>query len=100
MKWGIPLDHIFVVGDSGNDEEMLLGDTLAMVVANHSSELKRLKGKSRIYFASHPHAEGIMEGLAFYDFLKTIRIPEEMAEEDREEAYEEAYLAAGHMISF
>jgi len=100
MKWGIPLDHIFVVGDSGNDEEMLLGDTLAMVVANHSSELERLKGKSRIYFAQHAHAEGIMEGLTFYDFLNDIRIPEELDKTDKEEAYEQAYLSAGHLLSF
>ena len=100
MKWGIPLDHIFVAGDSGNDEEMLLGDTLAMVVANHSGELERLKGKSRIYFSKRSHSEGIMEGLAFYDFLNNIRVPEELAEIEKEDAYEQAYLSAGHMISF
>jgi len=100
MKWGIPLDHVFVAGDSGNDEEMLLGDTLAVVVANHSVELERLKGKSRIFFAKRPHAEGIMEGMTFYNFLGEIRIPEELDESEIEEAYEQAYLAAGHMISF
>ena len=100
MRWGIPLDHVFVAGDSGNDEEMLLGDTLAVVVANHSVELERLKGKSRIFFAQRPHAEGIMEGLTFYNFLDEIRIPEELNESEIEEAYEQAYLAAGHMINF
>ncbi|MDH5445602.1 MAG: HAD-IIB family hydrolase [Gammaproteobacteria bacterium] len=100
MKWGIPLERIFVAGDSGNDEEMLLGNTLAMVVANHSKELERLKGKTRIYFTQHSHSEGILEGLAFYDFLNEIRIPDELTELEMEEAYEEAYLAAGHMISF
>lgn len=100
MKWGIPLDRIFVVGDSGNDEEMLLGDTLGVVVANHSVELERLKGKSRIYFAQGSHADGIIEGLTFYNFLDEIRIPEELTETEKEDAYEQAYLAAGHMISF
>ncbi len=100
MKWGIPLDHIFVAGDSGNDEEMLLGDTLAMVVANHSRELERLKGKSRIYFAKRSHSDGIMEGLAFYNFFDDIRIPEELVEIEKEDAYEQAYLSSGRMINF
>lgn len=77
MKWGMPLDHILVVGDSGNDEEMLLGDTLGVVVGNHSPELDKLHGKSRIYFAKGKFASGILEGLAHYHFLSEIRIPHE-----------------------
>lgn len=77
IKWGIPLDHILVVGDSGNDEEMLLGDTLGIVVGNHSPELTRLRGKSRVYFAKGHYARGIIEGLAHYHFLEDVTIPEE-----------------------
>lgn len=77
IKWGIPLERILVVGDSGNDEEMLLGDTLGVVVANHSPELARLRGKSRIYFANGNYAVGILEGLKHYHFLSDITIPEE-----------------------
>jgi len=79
IKWGIPLEHILVVGDSGNDEEMLLGDTLGVVVGNHSPELSRLRGKARIYFAKGRYAKGILEGLAHYRFLADIKIPEEQA---------------------
>jgi len=77
IKWGIPLEHIFVVGDSGNDEEMLLGDTLGVVVGNHSPELAKLYGKSRIYFATGHYARGIIEGLEHYQFLTNIQIPDE-----------------------
>ncbi len=78
LKWGIPLDHFLVVGDSGNDAEMLRGDTLAVVVANHSRELEPLKGRARIYFASNPYALGIIEGLEHYNFFGDIRIDDDV----------------------
>jgi sucrose-phosphate synthase len=80
IKWGIPLEHVLVVGDSGNDEEMLLGDTLGVVVGNYGPELSKLRGKSRIYFAKGNYAKGILEGLAHYHFLTDITIPEEQAQ--------------------
>ncbi len=76
-KWGLPLDHVLVAGQSGNDREMLLGNTLGVVVGNYSPELKRLRGKPRIYFASGHHAWGIIEALDHYDFLGAIHIPDE-----------------------
>lgn len=42
---------------------MLTGDTLGIVVANHSQELERQRGRERIHFASLPFAAGIMEGM-------------------------------------
>jgi len=72
IKWGLPLERVFVAGDAGNDEEMLQGDTLAVVVANHSRELSRLKNKPRIYFAKSSFASGILEGLEYYEFLDNI----------------------------
>ena len=81
MKWGIPLDQIMVVGDSGNDEEMLLGDTLAVVVANHSPELAKLKGKHRIYFSPGKYAEGICDGIQHYNFFDAIHVPVDDSEE-------------------
>lgn len=68
-KWGIPLEHILVAGDSGNDTNMLLGDTLGVVVANHNTELRRLKGRPRIYFSKGEHAWGINEAMDHYNFL-------------------------------
>jgi sucrose-phosphate synthase len=71
-KWGLPLRAFLVAGDSGNDREMLIGDTLGVVVANHSSELASLKGNEQIYFARAEHADGIVEGMEHYAFGNSI----------------------------
>jgi sucrose-phosphate synthase len=68
-RWNIPFENILVAGDSGNDREMLKGDLLAVVVANHSSELESLIGQNRIYFAKRNYAGGIIEGIKHYNFL-------------------------------
>jgi sucrose-phosphate synthase len=49
-----------------------------VVVGNHSPELTKLKGKSRIFFANGNYANGILEGLNHYNFLSDITIPEEV----------------------
>lgn len=67
-KWGLPLRSFLVAGDSGNDLEMLLGDTLAVVVSNHSAELEHLRGLEQVYFSEAPCAFGIIEGMAHYGF--------------------------------
>jgi len=77
-RWGVPMDRVLVAGDSGNDEEMLTGNSLAVVVANYSEELERLRGMDRVYFASKPYAWGVLEGIEHYAFLGTIRDPEEV----------------------
>ncbi len=68
-RWNIPYESIFVAGDSGNDEDMLTGELLGVVVGNHAPELEKLKGRRKIYFAEKSHAAGIIEGLYFYKFL-------------------------------
>lgn len=74
-KWGFAPDHLLVVGDSGNDADMLLGETLGVVVGNHSKELAKLKNRPRIYFAEGSNAWGIIEGIKYYQFLDEITIP-------------------------
>jgi len=74
-KWGVPVEHILVAGDSGNDLEMLSGETLGVVVGNHSPELKKLQGRERVYFAAGHYAQGIIEGIEHYDFIGSIKIP-------------------------
>lgn len=69
-KWGIPLEHLLVVGDSGNDKEMLSGNILAAVVGNYSPELEYLREDPNTYFAEGRHAWGILEALEHYGFLK------------------------------
>jgi len=65
-KWGLPLGDFIVAGDSGNDLEMLDGDTLGIVVGNHSPELEVLRGLAHVYFAHDAHAAGVLEGLQHY----------------------------------
>jgi len=65
-KWGIPLGDFLVAGDSGNDLEMLTGDTRAVVVGNHSPELDSLRNQDNVYFAEGRCARGILEGLGHY----------------------------------
>ncbi|MEJ2203041.1 MAG: PfkB family carbohydrate kinase, partial [Gemmatimonadota bacterium] len=77
FKWDLPPERLLVAGDSGNDADMLSGDTLGVVVGNHGPELEFLRGHPRIYFAERPHAWGILEGIDHYDFLGAVRVPEE-----------------------
>ena len=67
-KWEIPLSDFLVCGDSGNDEEMLRGEPLAVVVSNHSPELKKLNGLKNIYFSSNPYSAGIIDAIRYYKF--------------------------------
>lgn len=76
-KWGFPLEHILIAGDSGNDEEMLAGSTLGVVVGNYSPELEKLRKYPRVYFAEQEHAAGIIEGIHYYNFFDRITIPNE-----------------------
>lgn len=77
-KWGIELERILVAGNSGNDEEMLVGNTLGVVVGNHSPELEHLREYTNVHFARGGHAWGIIEGIEFYDFLGEPRPPEDL----------------------
>jgi sucrose-phosphate synthase len=76
-KWNIRPERLLVAGDSGNDADMLSGDTLGVVVGNHTSELEELRGRPRIFFAEGAHAWGVIEGIDHYDFLGDIRVPED-----------------------
>ncbi|MGR9052279.1 MAG: HAD-IIB family hydrolase, partial [Gammaproteobacteria bacterium] len=70
-QWNIPLDHILVAGGSGADEDMMQGNTLAVVVANrHREELSQLTEPERIYVARQPYALGILEAIEHYDFFR------------------------------
>ncbi|MEZ4765788.1 MAG: HAD family hydrolase [Calditrichia bacterium] len=69
-KWNIPLNHILVAGDSDNDEDMLRGEMLGIVVGNHHPDLDKLRGLKNIYFAKNAFAAGILEGFNHYGFPK------------------------------
>jgi sucrose-phosphate synthase len=75
-KWEIPLEHILVAGGSGADEDMIRGNTLAVVVANrHHEELSGLVDLDRVYFAERPYAGGILEAIEYYNFFRSCREP-------------------------
>jgi len=74
-QWGIPLEHILVAGGSGADEDMMRGNTMAVVVANrHHEELSALVDVERIYFAKQPFAAGILEAIEHYGFLRNCEV--------------------------
>ncbi|MDD2941748.1 MAG: HAD-IIB family hydrolase [bacterium] len=84
-RWGVALDHILTAGGSGADEDMMLGNTLAVVVENrHQEELSQLKEADNIYFASRAHAGGILEAIDYYDFFDRCSPPETTAGESND----------------
>jgi sucrose-phosphate synthase len=76
--WEVPLNHILVAGGSGADEDMMRGNTLAVVVGNrHHEELSKLEDIESIYFAEKDGAGGILEALEHYDFFRSCHVPVE-----------------------
>jgi sucrose-phosphate synthase len=70
QRLDIPLEQCLVAGGSGADEDMMRGNTLAVVVANrHKEELSDLSDIPRILFAKASHASGILEAVEHYGFL-------------------------------
>ncbi|MCU7914672.1 MAG: HAD-IIB family hydrolase [Candidatus Thiodiazotropha sp. (ex Gloverina cf. vestifex)] len=76
QRWETPMEHILVTGGSGADEDMMRGNTLAVVVANrHHEELSHMVDHDRIYLASQSHALGILEAIDHYDFFNACEVP-------------------------
>lgn len=62
---GNSLNRILTVGGSGADEDMMLGNSLSVVVKNrHREELSDLNNIQPIYFSEKEFAAGILDGLA------------------------------------
>jgi sucrose-phosphate synthase len=77
QRFDVPLEQILVAGGSGADEDMMRGNTLAVVVANrHQEELSPLPDLDAIYFAKRAHAGGIVEAMDYYDFFDRCRAPD------------------------
>ena len=74
-RWGIPLEQILVAGGSGADEDMMRGNTLAVIVANrHNEELSHLMDTDRSYYAQQAYALGILEAIEHFDFFNKIAV--------------------------
>ncbi|WP_455210414.1 HAD-IIB family hydrolase [Kaarinaea lacus] len=93
IKWGLDPRKILVAGDSGNDEEMLRGNNLGVIVANYSKELAKLRGRPDIYFAEGAYAWGILEGMNHYHFLENNSA---IGPDDQEYLQEQYELAEQH----
>jgi sucrose-phosphate synthase len=77
LRLGIPLEQVLVAGGSGADEDMMRGNTLAVVVSNrHDEELSSLVDLDRVYFSNQSHAAGLLDAIDYYDFFNGCRVPE------------------------
>jgi len=78
-RWNIPLENVLAAGGSGADEDMMRGNTLAVVVGNrHDEELSKLIDLDRIYYADKQYAAGILEALDYYHFFDKCTVPESL----------------------
>lgn len=72
-KWEMSDGKTVVCGDSGNDIALFeTGNPYGIVVGNAKSELREWYQKNKadyLYFAQHPYATGIQEGLAYFHFI-------------------------------
>ncbi len=76
-RWNIPLEQVLAAGGSGADEDMMRGNTLAVVVGNrHDEELSQLMDIDRIYYAKDQYAGGILEALEHYNFFDKCTVPD------------------------
>jgi HAD superfamily hydrolase (TIGR01484 family) len=74
---GVDEEHLVYAGDSGNDRAAMLTGYRVIVVGNADEELKKDLGiesvaqgiAERIYFAEHPYARGVLEGLRHFGAL-------------------------------
>lgn len=73
MRWGIPMENILVAGGSGADEDMMAGNTRAVVVGSRQHEpLEQHTDPQHIYFARQANAAGILEAIEHYQFFTGI----------------------------
>jgi hydroxymethylpyrimidine pyrophosphatase-like HAD family hydrolase len=74
---GVDEEHLVYAGDSGNDRAAMLTGYRVIVVGNADEALKKDLGiesvaqgiAERIYFAEHPYARGVLEGLRHFGFV-------------------------------
>ena len=77
-RYGLRAADCVACGDSGNDEAMLRGAGVAVVVANALPELRHLDGP-HVLRTSRPHAAGVVEALERLGLLAAAHAPHKLA---------------------
>lgn len=78
LKWlceqiNVPLKHVAVAGDSANDSHMfLLPDVSRIVVGNAWQELRESVAHLETFYAWHPFADGVLQGLTHFKVFPEI----------------------------
>ncbi len=75
---GVDDDHLIYAGDSGNDRAAMLTGYRAIIVGNADADLKKDLAEQaqargiteQLYFAKHPYARGVLEGLQHFGVFR------------------------------
>jgi sucrose-6F-phosphate phosphohydrolase len=71
QRLGVPLEHVLVAGDTGNDGSMfLLPNVRGIVVANALPELFTVVAGRRMFVSTQSFADGVLEGLAKFGVIR------------------------------
>lgn len=64
------MENILVASGAGTDEDLMAGNTLAVVTKNRKHEkISALQKDKPIYFSEQPNALGIIEAIEYYNFF-------------------------------
>ncbi len=67
LRWGLPLEQIYVIASQHGDAELVHGLTTAVIPAEHDPSLDGLRSQQRVFFASSSKY-GIVDGLKHFRF--------------------------------
>ena len=70
IRWGLPLEKIFIIASQQGDAELLRGLTNTIVPADHDSALEAFRSQQRVYFSSKKE-DGFIKGLKHYQFFNS-----------------------------
>ncbi len=71
LRWGFPLEKVFVVASQQGDAELIRGLTSTIIPAEHDPSLESLRSQQRAFFSTRSHAIGVIDGLNHYRFKST-----------------------------
>tara|TARA_Y100001968_G_scaffold24074_1_gene18883 strand:- start:6802 stop:8931 length:2130 start_codon:yes stop_codon:yes gene_type:complete len=68
LRWGLPLERIFVVASEQGDSELIQGLLNTVVPFEHDPSLEYLKNQQKVYFSTNSE-DGLIKGLKHYRFF-------------------------------